>query len=366
MGDRNLRITGPTPLPDVVREAAGGQMLSHRSEEFRELLRRVIDRLRLVMGGGSGSVLPFTASGTGGLEASVVNTIKPGERVLAVKIGYFGERFSEVASHWGCEVVSWEIPWGRAADPDELRRRLRAMASVAAVLVTHNETSTGVCNPLRELAAVVREDSDALLLVDGVSSVGAVEVNSEDWGIDVLVTASQKALMAPPGLAILAVSPRAMAAAARQTRKPYYFDFWKMADAVAEGTTTYTPAIHVIFALEASLGVLLTEGMEEVYSRHERLAAMCRDGLLDLGWSGFSDPAHASPTVTSVLVPPGSSATALRRRLETEAGVVVSQGRGEWKERMIRIGHMGNVRTRDIEHLLRAVASVSPQRLATV
>jgi len=181
----------------------------------------------------------------------------------------------------------------------------------------------------------------------------------------VLVTASQKALMAPPGLAILAAGPRALAAAACQTSKPYYFDFQRMVDAVAEGTTTYTPAISVILALDASLGLLMAEGIEEVGRRHERLAAACRDGLRELGWAGFADPAHASPTVTSVLVPHGASATTLRRRLEAEAGVAVSQGRGEWKERMIRIGHMGNVSARDVEHLLRAVASVSPPRLAT-
>jgi aspartate aminotransferase-like enzyme len=355
---RNLRISGPTPLPGPVLEAAGEQMVSHRSEEFRHRLRRVVERLGEVFGTREGTILPFTASGTGGLEAAVLNTIAPGERVLAVRCGHFGERFAEVAATFGAEVVPLDVPWGKAADPDDLRRALRAAGPAAAVLLTHNETSTGVLNPLPELAAVVREETDALLLVDGVSSVGAVPVDMDELGLDLVLTASQKALMAPPGLVILAAGPRALAAAERGSQRRYYFDFPKMAAAVAEGTTTYTPAMGTVYGLDAALQLMADEGLEQVYRRHRELAGRCRAGLIELGLEGFADDPHASPTVTSVLLPEELSASEVRQRLEQEHQVFIAQGRSHLKERLLRIGHLGNVAEHHIDHLLEAFQSV--------
>jgi aspartate aminotransferase-like enzyme len=357
-GRPNLRITGPTPLPPDVLGGLGDQMLSHRSEAFRGLLRRCLAALRPLFGATEAAILPFTASGTGGLEAAVANLVAAGDRVLAVQMGHFGERFAEIAVHYGAEVVRLEVPWGRAADPDEVRSRLRAAGPFQAVLLTHNETSTGVLNPLREIAAAVREESGALLLVDGVSSVGTTGIAMDAWGVDAVVTASQKGLMSPPGLAPVAAGPRALAAAARHRTRPYYFDFARMADAVAEGTTTYTPALGTLFALDRALQRIHAEGVPQVFARHLRLAAACRESLAALGLSGFADPAHASPAVTSALVPDGWTATELRRRLEAEHGVFVSQGRGIWKERMLRCGHMGWVEQEDIDHLAGAVRAV--------
>jgi aspartate aminotransferase-like enzyme len=362
---RNLRISGPTPLPEPVLAALGEQVVSHRGGEFRRRLRRVVEGLKPVFGTAGGTILPFTASGTGGLEAAVVNTVEPGDRVLAVRCGHFGERFAEIAEHYGAEVVPLDVPWGRAADPADLRRALRAAGAVRAVLLTHSETSTGVLNPLAELAAVVREESDALLLVDGVSSVGASPVSMDASGLDVVVTASQKALMAPPGLALLAVAPRALRAAAGGARKPYYFDFGRMAEAVAEGTTTYTPAMPVVYGLDAALGLIAAEGLDRVFVRHRELAAACRRGLAELGLEGFADPAHASPSVTSMLLPDDLSATEVRARLETDHGVFVAQGRAHLKERMLRVGHMGAVRRDEIDHLVAAFRAVAtPGRVA--
>lgn len=357
-GEPNLRITGPTPLPSAVLEALGEQMLSHRSEGFRVLLRRIIAGLRPLFGTSAGTILPFTASGTGGLEAALVNTVRPGDRVLVVRIGYFGDRFAEIAVHYGAEVIPLDVPWGRAADPDDVRRALRRAAPVAAVAVTHNETSTGALNPLSEIAAVVRAESPALLLVDAVSSAGSVEIEMDVWGLDVVVTASQKGLMSPPGLAVVAAGPRALEAASRGGPRPYYFDFLRMAAATAEGTTTYTPAISVLFGLARALELIHAEGLAEVFARHRRLAAACRSGLAGLGLAGFADPAHASPTVTSALTPLGWTASALRRRLEAEHGVFVSQGRAEWKERLLRCGHMGHVGADEVDRLIGSVRTV--------
>lgn len=355
----NLRISGPTPLPDGVRASLGRQMLSHRSAAFRALLRKVIEGLRPVYGARDSQVLPFTASGTGGLEAAVVNTVPPGARVLAVRGGHFGERFAEVAGHHGAEVVPLDIEWGRAVDPGDLRRRLREVPGVAAVLLTHNETSTGVLNPLPEIAAVVREESGALLLVDVVSSVGVTAIDMDGLGVDVAVGVTQKGLMAPPGLALVAVSGRALAASRTNGARRYYFDFGRMAAAVAEGSTTYTPSIPCFFALEASLAMIAEEGLPQVFARHRELAALCRERLGRLGGlRPFADPAHASPAISAFLVPEGLSASELRRRLESEHGVYVAQGRARLKDRLLRVGHLGSVARPDIDHVIEAFASI--------
>lgn len=357
-GPRNLRISGPTPLPRPVLAALGEQVVSHRGGEFRLRLRRVVERLGPVFGTREGTVLPFTASGTGGLEAAVVNVLADGDRVLAVRIGHFGERFSEIAQVYGARVETLDVPWGRAADPDDLRRALRRAPDVRAVLLTHCETSTGVLNPLTKLAAAAREETDAFLLVDGVSSVGAAPVAMDALGIDVVIAATQKALMAPSGLAILAVSPRALRRSQEAGRRRYYFDFPKMAAAVAEGTTTYTPSMASVYGLDAALDLIADEGIERVFARHRELAAACRDGLAALGFTGFADPTHASPTVTSVLLPEELSAGDVRGRLEREHDLFVAQGRSHLKERMIRIGHMGNVGREEIDRLLASFEAV--------
>lgn len=365
-GGRNLRITGPTPLPPATLDALRRPMVSHRSEEFRSLLSGVVRSLRPAFGTAEAAILPFTASGTGGLEAAILNTVAPGERVLSIRCGHFGERFAEIAAHYGLEVVALETPWGRATDPEALRRWLRTAPVARAALLTHNETSTGVLEPVGEVAAVLRrERPEMLLLVDGVSSVGAVEVEMDSRGLDVVVTASQKALMAPPGLALVAAGPRALEAAARHPARPYYLDFARMRAATEEGTTTYTPAISVVFALAASLERLGSQGLPRVFEHHRRLASRCREVLAAVGLRPFADPLHASPTVTAMLTPAGVSASWLRRRLEEEASVFVSQGRGAFKDSVIRIGHLGFVDGDDVEGLLGAFRAVLREEVAT-
>jgi aspartate aminotransferase-like enzyme len=354
----NLRISGPTPLPKAVRQALRRQMVSHRSEDFRAVLRDVLARLRPVFGAERSTVLPFTASGTGGLEAAVVNTVVAGARVLAVRGGYFGERFAEVAGAFGAEVIPFDVEWGRAVDPELLRRKLRESGPVSAVLLTHNETSTGVLNPLAEIAAVVREVSDALLLVDGVSSVGATEIEMDRLGVDVIVAVTQKALMSPPGLTLIAASERALAASRTGGGPRYYFDFGRMASAVAEGTTTYTPAVSSVYGLQTALGLMAAEGLPAVFERHRALSLACRRGLVSLGLRGFADPAHASPAISAFLVPDGLSAGEIRRRLERDRGVLVAQGRAELKDRLLRVGHLGHVSAADITNVVESFASI--------
>ena len=337
---RNMRITGPTPLPPPVLEALSRQMVSHRSQDFRTCLQRVVHRLKPLFGTKESPML-FTASGTGGMEAMIVNTIEPGQKVLAIRIGMFGDRFAEIARMYGADVIDWKISQGQPATPEELKLELRKAGKIDAVLITHNETTTGVLNPLRDLTAVIREETDALILVDGISSVRATPVLMEEWGVDAVVTASQKALMSPPGLAIIAANQRVQARAARCRAPKYYFDFNRMKDAIAEGTTTYTPAVSSIYGLDAALQMIETEGFENCFERHRKLSEQLRTRLRQIGITCFAKPGFESPSVTAILLPEGHSATTVRSRLEKEHGVFVAQGRKELKERMLRIGHMG-------------------------
>lgn len=357
MAATNLRISGPTPLPDAVRAATARQMMSHRCAGFRELFGSVVHRLGPVFGDPA-TVLPFTCSGTGGLEAAVVNLVQPGQRVLVASIGYFGERFAEIARAAGAEVEVLSLPWGRAVTPDELRAALRRQRSVTAVLITHNETSTGVLNPLGDLCRVVHEESDALVVVDVVSSLAATPVLMRDWGIDAAVGVTQKALMSPPGLALVGVSERALATARHNPRPRYYFDFDAMARSVAEATTTFTPAVSVCYALAAALDLIEAEGFGAVVARHEQLTAQCRRTVRDFGLELFANDADASVTVTAVLLPPGLTTTEVRDRLEREHGVLLASGRGRWKDRMVRIGHMGNVSAAELDAALDALGVV--------
>lgn len=353
----NLRISGPTPLPPKVRTALSTDMISHRSAGFRHLVSEVLDALAPVFGGPA-TILPFTCSGTGGLEAAVVNTVQPGQRVVVMSTGYFGHRMAEIARMAGLAVELIEVPWGQAADPRDLKLALRRVRAVAAVLITHNETSTGVLNPMPELGRVVRECSDALLIVDVVSSLGATPVLMRDWGVDVAVGVSQKALMAPPGLALIGVNTRALDAAAANPARRYYFDFSAMARAVQENTTTYTPAIPVFHALRASLRMISDEGWDRVLARHQQLAGQCRSGLARLGLPLAADQSHASPSVTSFFAPAEVRASDLRERMATEHRVHIASGRGTWKDSALRIGHMGYVGDKDVTQVLAALGAV--------
>lgn len=356
----NLRIPGPTPCPPQVLAASAQPMIDHRGRQFAELAQEVVEGLKPFFQT-RGDVLVLTCSGTGGMEAAIVNTLSPGDRVLAVSIGAFGDRFASIARTYGADVVRLEYEWGQAADPDDLSRALAADPSIKAVLLTHNETSTGVTNPLAELARVVREQ-ERLLLVDGVSSVSSLPIRTDDWGLDVVVSGSQKGWMTPPGLAFLAVSERAWQAY-REARMPrFYFDLGRHKEMLEKGQTPWTPAVSVLFALREALRLLREEGLEAIYARHARLGEMARQGVKALGLELLAaDERYASNTVTAVKVPEGVEVRALRRLLEDEYGVVVAGGQGKLSGKIFRIGHMGYAREEDIQGVLDALAQALPR-----
>lgn len=348
---RNYRVTGPVGVPDDVRMAMSGQMVSHRSAEFRERFAAVMARLRPVFGTSS-PVLALTCSGTGGMEAAAGSVLREGDRVLSVQIGYFGERFAEVARHCGARVDVLACPWGQVVPPEDLAGRA---AGYDAVLLTHNETSTGVLGPVREWAAAVRESSGALILVDVVSSLAATPVAFDELGIDVAVGVTQKALACPPGLALVAVSQRALTRARVPGSRAYYLDLARAADHAAEGTTSYTPAVPLVFALEVALDALESEGLPQVWARHVATADRCREVLRAHGLRIVPEAGLRSPTVTAVRLP-GPWAPQVREALSSRDDIWVSSGRAAWKDDVLRIGHMGPVPVAQVEACARALA----------
>jgi aspartate aminotransferase-like enzyme len=340
--DQNLRVPGPTPLPAEVREAQAASMIDHRGTEFGEMLREISSGLAELIGT-RGDVLLLTGSGSGALEAAVVNTLSPGDRVLAVTIGSFGDRFAKIATAFGAEVERFEVPWGEAADPSALAGHLAANPPYRAVLLTHNETSTGVTNPLRELVAAVRiAPGDPLVLVDGISGLGAMPFEMDAWRIDLVVSASQKAWMGSPGIAIAAMSERAWTANATARMPRAYWDLAEARKWAEKGQTPWTPAVSVLFGLRVGVRRLMAEGREQTWARHAAIAAAVQAGLEALGLRLVAAPQDRSATVTAAWLPEGLEWAPFNAAMRGK-GLVVAGGQGQWAGRILRFGHMGVV-----------------------
>jgi len=340
--EQNLRVPGPTPLPIEVREAQSAPMIDHRGTEFGELLREISAGLGQLIGT-QGDVLLLTGSGSGALEAAIVNTLSPGDRVLGVSIGAFGDRFAKIASAFGADVERLDVAWGTAADPAAIAAHLAANAPYRAVLLTHNETSTGVTNPLRELASAVRgAPGDPLLLVDGISGLGAMPFEMDAWGIDLVVSASQKAFMASPGIAIAAVGARATSAGETARMPRAYWDFGEARKWAEKGQTPWTPAVSVLYGMRVGVRRLLEEGREATWARHAAIAGAVQAGLERLGLQLVAAPADRSHTVTAAWVPDGLEWGPFNAAMRAK-GLVVAGGQGAWVGRILRFGHMGAV-----------------------
>ena len=334
-------------------------MINHRGPEFADMLQRIHTRLQQVFQTGS-DISILTASGTGAMEAAVVNSLSPGDRLLCVSIGVFGDRFAQVAQAYGADVVKPDIAFGTAADPEMVRDALRADPSIKAVAVTHNETSTGVTNDLSPIARVVREQN-RLLLVDAISSLGCISLETDAWGCDVVVTASQKGFMVPPGLAFGAQSQRGLEAAKEARMPRFYLDFGRHLSYLKRGQTPWTPAVSLFFNLDVALERMVTEGMPAIWERHAAVARRTRQGVKALGLDLFADDERfASDTVTAIRVPEGVDARKLLGQLRTEHDVVLAGGQGPLDGKIFRVGHMGFVTEGDIDGVLEALRTVLP------
>lgn len=356
----NLRIPGPTSLPPSVREAGGRQMINHRGPEFAAMLARIQDGMKPYFGT-TGDIAIVSSAGTGGLEAAVVNVLSPGDRVLGVSIGAFGDRFAKIAETYGANVDRVNAEWGWAADPAELQERLPA-ADYRAVLLTHNETSTGVMNPIPALAAAIRATApDALILVDSVSGLGAVPFEMDAWGCDLVVTGSQKAWMSAPGLAMIAASDRGWAAMETARMPRFYFDLRKHRESARNGETPWTPAIAVVYQVDEGLRLMTAEGAKGIFARHEACAAATQAGLEALGFSLFADAAHRSKTVTAAHIPEGLDWKAFNGEVKRR-GVVVAGGQGKLAGKVFRVGHLGSV---IVDEILGTIATLEEALLAS-
>ena len=355
-----LRIPGPTPIPDEILNVLSRQMINHRGPEFAELIRRMTDILKEIFQT-KGDVLILTGSGTGGMEAAIVNMLSPGDKVLVVSNGFFGERFADIAEIYGAQVERLRFEWGSAADPEAVRQALAKDPGVKAVLVTHNETSTGVTNDLAAISNVVKE-FEKLLLVDAISGLGAIALPADAWGCDVVVTASQKGWMVPPGLAMVSVSEKAWQAQAEARMPKYYWDFAKAKQFLDEkGQTPWTPAISMFFALAAALELFQQEGLQNILARHERVGSKAREVVKSLGLSLFPQDRCASNTVTAVKAPEGLDVKKLLGILREEHNVVLSGGQQRLEGKIFRIGHLGYVSEEDMDAVGQALRIALPQ-----
>jgi serine---pyruvate transaminase len=337
-----LMTAGPTPLPPAVSQVMAEPMMYHRAPAFIEVYTRVLKRLRDVFQTRN-DVQIFTSSGTGALESAVANLVKPGDSVLVASCGKFGERWFELCEAYGADTIHWETEWGRKIDPAGLDEQLTANPGVELVFTTFSETSTGVVNDLRELAEVAHRH-DALIAVDAVSGLGAVPLPQDEWGVDVAVAGSQKALMSPPGLAFASANERALERAAQNPGRRYYFDWGRTVDGQRKDPpdSPFTPAVGLIRALDVALGMIEEEGLEQVFGRHALLGRATREAAraLDLELLGGAPDDNAN-VVTAIALPDQVDGGKVPKIMRDKYGITIAGGQGKLKGRIARIAHCG-------------------------
>lgn len=334
-----LRLPGPTAIPEAVRMAGSRPIINHRGPEMRVILGEVQEMLRPLFGTTQPVILQ-SSSGTGAMETALVNILAPGEKVLACVNGQFSERFAKIASALGADVDLLDIEWGKAPDPEEVRQRLTGN-NYRAVLVVHNESATGALANLRALGEVTAKMS-TLLVVDSVSGIGGAEMRQDEWGVDIVATGSQKALMCPPGLGLISLSAKARAIVDRDDRCPrFYWDLRKALTVVEQNETAFTAAVSLVQSLHAALHLIHEEGIEQVYARHLRLSNAMRAGFVALGLEAFGDPSCYSPTVVVGGLPETiKGGDVVKHMLETY-NTAIAGARNKLQGRVIRIGTMG-------------------------
>lgn len=347
-----LLAPGPTPVPPEVLAATAQPLIHHRTPQFAAVLAEVQAGLRELFGT-AGEVLVLTASGTGAMEGSVTNLCSPGDEVIVVNGGKFGERWTNICRAYGLTVHEIPVEWGRAVTPEQVRAALDAHPRARALYLQASETSTCVLHPVPEIAALTRA-RDTLLVVDGITAVGVVDLPMDRLGIDVLITGSQKALMLPPGLAFVALSARAWEATKTAGLPRFYFDFARERKGVAEKSTAWTPAISLIFGLREALRMMRAEGWATLYARHDRLARATRAGATALGLALLA-PEAPSPAATAVLMPAGVDGSAVFRYLRDRMRVTFAGGQDQLKGKIIRLTHLGYVGAFDVVTALAAL-----------
>ncbi len=350
-----LFTPGPTQIPERVQVAMSSPLTHHRGSKFKKIFEDVIEDLKYFFQT-EGDVITLTASGTGAMEACVVNLLSKNDRVLTVSGGKFGERWGQLCQTYGADAQIMEIPWGQAVNPSQIKSHLEKSPDTVAVFLTHSETSTGVAVDLKSIAEVVKKHSEALLVVDTITSAGVLPFKMDEWGIDVAVTGSQKGLMCPPGLAAVALNDRAWKKVAVSDMPKFYFDLLKEKKAQESMTTAWTPAITLFMGLREALKMIREEGLENMWQTYELLAHATREAVKGVGLDLFAQ--SPSNSLTAVRLPESIDGLKFKRHLREKYGIEVAGGQAQLKGKIIRIAHMGYYDTLDM------IAMVSALELA--
>ncbi len=353
-----LMIPGPTPVPEKVLLAMAKHPIGHRSGEFSKIIGELTENLKWLHQT-QHDVLMLTASGTGAMEAGIINFLSPGDRVLVGNNGKFGDRWAKVSKAYGLTVEEVKAEWGKALDPEEFRAKLAADSdkSIKAVIVTHSETSTGVLNDLAAINTAVKEHGEALIIVDAVTSLGAVSLPVDEWGLDVVGSGSQKGYMIPPGLAFVSVSAKAWKAYESAKMPRFYLDLKKYKKATDENSSPFTPPVNLMYGLQASLQMMQAEGLDNIFARHQRHTQATRAAMKAMNLSLFAPDEAASPAITAV-APVTVDAEKIRGAMRKQFDIALAGGQDHLKGKIFRIGHLGFVCDRDILSCVGALESV--------
>lgn len=343
---KNYLLTpGPTPIPPRVLETMARPIIHHRTPEFQKIIQEVEEDLKYVYQT-KNEVLIFAASGTGAMEGSIANLFSPGDKALVVRGGKFGERFGDICKAYGIEFTALDVAWGKAVDPKNIDDALKKDKKIKAVFTTLCETSTGVSTDIEAIGKIMK-NYEAVLVVDAISGLAAIPIKTDEWGIDVVISGSQKGLMIPPGLAFVSVSPKAWQVIERSTLPKYYFDFKAYKRALGKTDTPFTPAVNLIIALREALKIIKEEGLDVIFEKHKKMAATLRSAVKSLGLELFAPDAY-SDGVTAVKVPQGIDGEKLVKTMRDKYGVGIAGGQDEMKGKMFRIATMGYITPSDL------------------
>lgn len=336
-----LMTPGPTPVPPETLLAQAQPMIHHRAPVYTEVLLKVLDDLKYVFQT-SNDVLVYASSGTGAMESCVANLFSPGDKVVVAATGNFGERWAKISEAFGLNVVKLDYEWGTKAKPDDIKRELDKDSDIRGVMATHSETSTGVLNDVEAMAKITA-DYPAVLVIDAISGLGACELKTDEWGVDVVAAGSQKALMTPPGLAFVSASDKAWTLAEKSTLPKFYFSWQKTRDALhkASPQSPFTPAVSTMLGLGAALKLIRAEGLDQVLARHALLGKACREGMKALGLKLFGPEDPKANSVTAVHAPEGIDGQQIVKTMRETYGITIAGGQGKLKGKIFRIGHCG-------------------------
>lgn len=353
---RYLLAPGPTPVPPEVLLAMAKPMIHHRAPEFDKLFGEVREDLKWLFQTRN-DVLILASSGTGGMEGAVSNFLSPGDKAISINGGKFGERWTKLCKTFGAQVHEIKVEWGRAVDPQAVADQLKKDPGIKAVYVQASETSTGVAHDVKALAEIVKRHEETILVVDAITALGVLDLKTDAWGLDVVVTGSQKALMLPPGLAFVSASEKAWRLADKAKNASFYFNLKKERDSQQKNQTAYTPAVSLILGLKEVLNILKGEGLEAIFSRHASLARAMREGAQAAGLSLFPKE-RPSDALTAIAAPDGVDGQAVYKNLRTQYGMTAAGGQDHLKGKIFRISHMGYVDSFDVITALAAVEMV--------